>query len=117
MSFLYSYVSSFFKGAEPVSPAILDGLHKTINSQKVVVYSKTYCPYCTATKNLLKGSNQEFKLIELDQLQDGAVLQNGLEQITGQRSVPNIFINGKHIGGNSHLQDLNRSGKLSGLLA
>lgn len=36
--------------------------------------------------------------------EDGAALQDALEQITGQRSVPNIFIGKKHIGGNSELQ-------------
>jgi len=40
----------------------------------------------------------------LVQIDDGADLQNALEDLTGQRSVPNIFINKKHIGGNSDLQ-------------
>lgn len=37
-------------------------------------------------------------------LDDGAALQDALEEMTSQRSVPNIFINQKHIGGNSELQ-------------
>jgi len=37
-------------------------------------------------------------------LDDGSAIQNALEEITGQRSVPNIFIAKKHIGGNSDLQ-------------
>ena len=41
-------------------------------------------------------------------------LQDALEEITGQRSVPNIFINKKHIGGNSDLQG--KKGELDGLL-
>ena len=39
-----------------------------------------------------------------DSVEDGAALQDALEEITGQRSVPNIFIGQKHIGGNSELQ-------------
>lgn len=45
---------------------------------------------------------------------DGAALQDALEEITGQRSVPNIFIAQKHIGGNSDLQA--KKGQLDGLL-
>jgi len=45
---------------------------------------------------------------------DGAALQDALEEITGQRSVPNIFIAQKHIGGNSELQA--KKGQLDGLL-
>lgn len=45
---------------------------------------------------------------------DGAALQDALEEITGQRSVPNIFISQKHIGGNSDLQA--KKGDLDGLL-
>lgn len=45
---------------------------------------------------------------------DGAELQDALEEITGQRSVPNIFISQKHIGGNSDLQA--KKSQLDGLL-
>lgn len=45
---------------------------------------------------------------------DGAALQDALEDITGQRSVPNIFISQKHIGGNSDIQA--KKGQLDGLL-
>ena len=43
-------------------------------------------------------------------------MQDALQQITGQRSVPNIFIKQKHIGGNSDLQALNSQDKLEDLL-
>jgi glutaredoxin 3 len=46
--------------------------------------------------------------------EDGAALQDALEEITGQRSVPNIFISQNHIGGNSDLQA--KKGQLNGLL-
>lgn len=47
---------------------------------------------------------------------DGAEIQDTLEQMTGQRTVPNIFINGQHIGGNSEFQALYKEGKLKELL-
>jgi len=87
-----------------------------IDGNPVVVFSKSYCPYCRATKTLLNeklGSDKYF-LMELDQVEDGAALQDALEDITGQRSVPNVFIGKKHIGGNSDLQA--KRGELDGLL-
>ncbi|KAL8377461.1 hypothetical protein RB595_008240 [Gaeumannomyces hyphopodioides] len=51
-------------------------------------------------------SNAKFNAIELDQMADGGDIQDALEGMTGQRSVPNIFIAKKHIGGNSDLQAL-----------
>jgi glutaredoxin 3 len=47
--------------------------------------------------------------------EDGADIQAALQQLTKQRTVPNIFIKGKHIGGNSELQKLS-TGQLKGLL-
>ncbi|OKL60569.1 hypothetical protein UA08_04127 [Talaromyces atroroseus] len=44
------------------------------------------------------------KLIDENQVDDGAAIQDALEEITSQRSVPNIFIAKEHIGGNSDLQ-------------
>jgi len=87
---------------------------KIIDENNVVVFSKSYCPYCKASKALLSEKGAKYYLMELDQVDDGAALQDALEGITGQRSVPNIFISQKHIGGNSDLQA--KRGDLDGLL-
>ncbi|SPN98712.1 probable glutaredoxin [Cephalotrichum gorgonifer] len=87
-----------------------------IDQNKVVVFSKSYCPYCKATKSTLSSLDAEFTVYELDQLPDGAETQDALQVISGQRTVPNIFINQKHIGGNSDLQSLSQSGELKKLL-
>ncbi|KAK3055473.1 Glutaredoxin [Extremus antarcticus] len=75
-----------------------------IDNNAVAVFSKSYCPYCKATKSLLSEMGVKPYIIELDQVDDGAAIQDALEDITHQRSVPNIFIDHKHIGGNSELQ-------------
>ncbi|QDS73782.1 hypothetical protein FKW77_005626 [Venturia effusa] len=75
-----------------------------IDDNAVAVFSKSYCPYCKATKSLLSEVGAKFYAIELDQVDDGAAIQDALEDMTSQRSVPNIFIGKKHIGGNSDLQ-------------
>lgn len=47
---------------------------------------------------------------------EGSAFQDALEEINGQRTVPNIYIKQKHIGGNSDLQSLSKSGQLASLL-
>ncbi|KAJ5239314.1 hypothetical protein N7468_003933 [Penicillium chermesinum] len=75
-----------------------------INENGVVVFSKSYCPYCSASKQLLRDLGAKFELLELDEIEDGNAIQSALQEISNQRTVPNIFINKKHIGGNSDLQ-------------
>ncbi|KAI4177027.1 MAG: hypothetical protein LQ343_000507 [Gyalolechia ehrenbergii] len=85
-----------------------------IDENAVAVFSKSYCPYCRASKTLLSEMGAKFYVIEMDQVDDGTDLQNALEEISGQRSVPNIYISQKHIGGNSDLQA--KKGELPSLL-
>ncbi|KAK4541706.1 hypothetical protein LTR36_007415 [Oleoguttula mirabilis] len=75
-----------------------------IDNNAVAVFSKSWCPYCKASKALLSEMGAKAYIIELDQVDDGAAIQDALQEITNQRSVPNIFIDKKHIGGNSDLQ-------------
>ncbi|KAL2890579.1 Glutaredoxin-2 mitochondrial [Ceratocystis lukuohia] len=91
-------------------------VQKLIEGEPVVMFSKSYCPYCSASKNLLNKLGYEFKVYELDKMANGSDIQDALEVVTGQRSVPNNFINGESIGGNSDLQSLHSSNKLEGLL-
>ncbi|KAJ5930893.1 glutaredoxin [Penicillium verhagenii] len=77
---------------------------KIINENGVVIFSKASCPYCTASKKKLKALGAKYLVLELDRTKDGAAIQSALQEITNQRTVPNIFIKQKHIGGNSDLQ-------------
>jgi len=56
-------------------------------------------------------------IVELDKIENGAAVQEGLLSLTGQRTVPNVFVNGKHLGGSSDTQEAARSGRLQELLA
>ncbi|KAJ8121680.1 hypothetical protein ONZ43_g1930 [Nemania bipapillata] len=56
----------------------------------------------------------KYYAIELDQVDDGTAIQSALAEISGQRTVPNIYIGQQHIGGNSDLQA--KSGELKALL-
>jgi len=85
-----------------------------IDDNAVAVFSKSWCPYCKASKALLTEMGAKYYTIELDQVDDGSAIQAALAEITGQTSVPNIFIKHEHIGGNSDLQA--KKGQLPQLL-
>jgi len=81
--------------------------------EKIVIYTTNYCPYCTAAKNLLKGKSLSFQEINVEGDDEK---RNWLRETTGQRTVPQIFIHGKSIGGFQELSELDKSGKLGILL-
>jgi glutaredoxin 3 len=81
---------------------------------KVEIYTTTYCPFCTRAKSLLKSKNIAF--VEIDVTEDDALRAKMIELSGGRRSVPEIFINGKIVGGFDELKALNDAGKLDGLL-
>jgi len=82
-------------------------------SATVVVYTTDYCPYCTRAKSLLAAKGVAFT--EIDVSEDDAKRQ-WLVKTTGLRTVPQIFINDKSIGGFDELADLDARGELDGLL-
>ncbi|KAK9925328.1 hypothetical protein M0R45_033655 [Rubus argutus] len=87
-----------------------------VSSNSVVVFSKSYCPYCVTVKQLFSQLGANFKAIELDQESDGSQLQSALAEWTGQRTVPNVFIGGNHIGGCDATTALHKEGNLVPLL-
>ncbi|PQQ15805.1 glutaredoxin [Prunus yedoensis var. nudiflora] len=88
-----------------------------VSSNSVVVFSKTYCPYCVSVKQLLTQLGANFKAIELDNESDGAQIQSALGEWTGLRTMPNVFIGGNHIGGCDTTTALHKEGKLVPLLS
>ncbi|QSL65931.1 hypothetical protein MERGE_003068 [Pneumocystis wakefieldiae] len=82
----------------------------------VMVFSKTYCSYCSNTKRILGEENIDFQVLELDNIENGPEIQEFLYEMTSQKTVPNIFIKGKHVGGNSDLEALRARGELKSLL-
>ncbi|KAK9221436.1 hypothetical protein WN944_009862 [Citrus x changshan-huyou] len=89
---------------------------ETVSSNSVVVFSKTFCSFCVSVKELFQQLGVTFKAIELDKESDGSDIQSALAEWTGQKTVPNVFIGGKHIGGCDSTTALHREGKLVPLL-
>lgn len=80
----------------------------------IEIYSTAVCPYCIAAKSLLKSKGLAWKEFRIDQ--DPAARAAMLERAPGARTVPQIFINGTHVGGFDQLAAADHSGKLQELL-
>ncbi|KMZ56158.1 Glutaredoxin-C4 [Zostera marina] len=91
-------------------------VRKTIKSHEIVVFSKSYCPYCKRAKGIFKELGKMPYVVELDEREDGSDIQDAMAKIVGRRTVPQVFINGKHIGGSDDTLDAFESGKLAELL-
>merc|ERR1712168_22264 len=83
--------------------------------KKVVVFSKTTCPFCHMAKAALEG--HDYLWIEIEKMPNMAAIQDALLEMTGGRTVPRVFIGGKCIGGGSETRDAKASGELDRLIA
>ena len=81
---------------------------------KIEVYSTAVCPYCVAAKNLIKSKGLEWTEVRVDT--DAAQRDAMLARSGGRRTVPQIFINDRHVGGYDDLVAADRNGKLKQLL-
>ena len=79
----------------------------------VDIYTKPSCPYCVAAKNLLTQRGYQYREMRIDQ--DAALREEMLARSAGRRTVPQIFIDDKHIGGFDDLQAADRAGQLKDL--
>jgi glutaredoxin 3 len=82
---------------------------------KVEVYTTSFCPFCTRAKALLKSKGVSF--VEIDVTEDAQLRQKMVELSGGRRTVPEIFINDKIVGGYDELKALDDAGALDPMLA
>ena len=95
------FITLFFclSKQEEEANKIVDNL---IENNKLLIFSKTYCPFCKRVKALFSqiGVLEKAKVVELDTRDDAFEIQTEMAKRTGgKRSVPQVFINGEHIGG------------------
>lgn len=81
---------------------------------KVEIYTKFLCPFCTRAKKLLEAKGAAFE--EYDISMGGPKRAEMIERSGGRTTVPQIFIDGRHIGGSDDLAALDRAGGLEPLL-
>jgi len=82
---------------------------------KIEIYTKMMCPYCSRAKALLKSKGASF--IDIPAYMDVAKRKEMRERAHGGNTFPQIFIDGKHIGGFDDLYALDKRGGLDPLLA
>ena len=82
---------------------------------RVEIYTKFLCPYCHRAKRLLESKGAPFE--EHDITMNVSKRDEMLERSNGRHTVPQIFIDGRHIGGSDDLSKLDREGGLDPLLA
>jgi glutaredoxin 3 len=82
---------------------------------KVEIYTKSWCPYCVRAKMLLAKKRVDLHEIAVDGA--GEKKQEMMARTGGRMTVPQIFIDGRHVGGCDDLFELERDGKLDQLLA
>lgn len=79
----------------------------------IVIYTTAVCPYCVAAKNFLQSKGQTWSEVRVDLEPE---LRRKMTEMTGRTSVPQIFINGTHVGGYDDMIALHRAGGLDPLL-
>ncbi|KAK4490686.1 hypothetical protein RD792_001378 [Penstemon davidsonii] len=115
-------------------------VENVIYSNKIAVFSKSYCPfqnlgfvtdeelvremifesgdvYSLRAKRILNELEEQPFVVELDLRDDGYKIQDVLMDLVGRRTVPQVFVNGKHIGGSDDLHAAVQSGQLQKLLS
>jgi glutaredoxin 3 len=82
--------------------------------KRVEIYSTMFCGYCARAKRLLDKKGVDY--VNIDIVEDGAKRDEMVERSGGCQTVPQIFIDGEHIGGSDDLYALERKGELDAKL-
>ena len=81
---------------------------------RVEIYATQSCPYCHAARGLLQKKGVDYEMIDVGRAPERRAEMT--QRAQGRRTVPQIFIDGTHVGGSDDLHALDRQGKLDALL-
>ncbi|HEX8655600.1 MAG TPA: glutaredoxin 3 [Allosphingosinicella sp.] len=81
---------------------------------RVEIYTKFMCPYCARAKQLLQAKGVDYEETEISM--DAGKREEMIQRANGRTTVPQIFIDGRHVGGSDDLAELERSGRLEPML-
>ena len=81
---------------------------------KVLIYTASYCPFCIKAKKLLL--TKQIKFDEINISEDPIKFEEMFSRSNGAKTVPQIFVNGEHIGDCDHIHDLDQKGELDKIL-
>ena len=111
----------------PIGFKGLNDLHEKIDNfirnNRIALFSATYCPYAKYVKTQLNNITADYKVFEVDaqQLANGRKISQEypreyLQKITGERTVPQLFLNGVFLGQSSFVKELVKNGTLEDVL-
>eukprot|EP01061_Rhynchopus_euleeides_P029107 TRINITY_DN47570_c0_g1_i1.p2 TRINITY_DN47570_c0_g1~~TRINITY_DN47570_c0_g1_i1.p2 ORF type:complete len:136 (+),score=63.07 TRINITY_DN47570_c0_g1_i1:56-409(+) len=108
-------------GALSSAPAKVDTVElvrEEVKRNVIVIFSGTRCVWCHRLRDLLQSNNMAHlsHTVLLDTHPQGNDFASGLFKITNQRTIPNVFIGGAHVGGFSEVQHLLQTGELQRIL-
>jgi glutaredoxin 3 len=84
-----------------------------MSTSQVVMYTKSWCPYCERARALLKSKGVSFREIDIESQPEE---REEMIRRSGRRTVPQIFIGTRHIGGSDDIHELDAAGELDSLL-
>ncbi len=82
---------------------------------KVIIYTKSICPYCVKAKALLDRKNCKYQEINIEN--DESLRSEMMLKSSGRKTVPQIFIGDYHVGGCDDLYELEQNNKLDNLIS
>ncbi|KAL8139146.1 hypothetical protein V2J09_005147 [Rumex salicifolius] len=91
-------------------------VQNAVFSNRITVFSKSYCPYSLRAKRIFRELHEQPFVVELDLRDDGGDIQDVLLELYGRRTVPQVFVNGKHLGGSDDLHSAYMNGQLQNFL-
>ncbi|OJD12063.1 glutaredoxin [Emergomyces pasteurianus Ep9510] len=97
-------------------PEVEEELNAILKRSPIIIFSKSYCPYSQKAKSILLDEYTIVPapfVVELDMHPLGTQLQDVLAGNTGRRTVPNILVNGRTIGGGDDIEALHQKGELA----
>lgn len=107
--FFCTVLSVVFANAVEQSSLKTNAIDQESQMSEIVIYTRKICPYCDRAKDLMNKKGWDYTEIDLDLNPDK--IKEMLE-LAKRRSVPQIFINGQHVGGCDDLYDLDAKDQL-----
>jgi len=83
-------------------------------TKNIEIYTTMFCPFCSQAKKLLKNKGVSYK--EIDVTVSGGLRQEMMKRAGGAHTVPQIFVDGEHVGDSDYVHMLDNAGKLDTIL-
>jgi glutaredoxin 3 len=101
------------------NPAIYKkAVNELIKENKMLVFTKSYCPYSRALKKMLdaNGLKGQYEVYEIDRQQHGNEIHKMVKEMSGRITIPNVYLNGQNLGGDEEVEKMAADGSLKKLL-